>query len=315
MTRRRRTSRRQVSLPKTLGGWLILILAALVVYVFQQLEQSEPRPPDTRPGTTAERPERPAPSERPEPPERAELPEPPGWPAPAGMAGKVAYAGLPRDLGHVCEGRLKILENTGFTVGYCEDLKNPAWVSYRAGPERFPDAGERPQRFDVDTRTTALVEHKDYARSGYDRGHMAPNSLIATRHGREAQLQTFLMSNIVPQRPKLNQKVWREIEESAKTAFRASDGWVVVGPVFGKRIERLPSGVALPESCFMLIVGEARGRLSVRAYLVPQDVRGDESPSRFLSSVDEIERRTGLDFLMELPDDLESEIEAAVAGR
>ncbi len=56
----------------------------------------------------------------------------------------------------------------------------------------------------MDTLTIAKVTHNDYTHSGYDRGHMAPNYAIATRYGQEAQKETFLMSNIVPQLGNLN---------------------------------------------------------------------------------------------------------------
>jgi hypothetical protein len=32
-------------------------------------------------------------------------------------------------------------------------------------------------------------------------------------YGPKAQLETFLMSNVVPQRPNLNQKMWEQLEE------------------------------------------------------------------------------------------------------
>ena len=53
----------------------------------------------------------------------------------------------------------------------------------------------------MDERTAARVSHDDYkpGTDRFDRGHMAPNHAIATRYGREAQLETFLMSNVCPQ--------------------------------------------------------------------------------------------------------------------
>jgi hypothetical protein len=41
------------------------------------------------------------------------------------------------------------------------------------------------------------------------------------------------------------------------------------------------------------------------AFIMPQEVAGDEALGGFLTSVDEVERQTGLDFLADLPDDVE----------
>ena len=67
--------------------------------------------------------------------------------------------------------------------------------------------------FEVDPEAADCPTPDDYTRTGYDRGHMAPNYLIATRYGKVAQRETFLMSNIVPQTPELNRGPWRILEE------------------------------------------------------------------------------------------------------
>jgi len=43
-----------------------------------------------------------------------------------------------------------------------------------------------------------MVTSHDYTGSGYNRGHCAPNYAIAVCYGAQAQLETFLMSNILP---------------------------------------------------------------------------------------------------------------------
>ncbi len=235
----------------------------------------------------------------------------------------IVYAGYPKNISHICKD-IKILENTGFVVGYCEELKNPVWVVYQLGP-KSTDGGERPQRFSVDERTEAKVSHNDYTRTGYDRGHISPNHAIETRYGREAQLQTFLMSNICPQKPDLNRKIWRLLEQKIAdgSAFRPcrddyaenlEEIWIVTGPIFGTSIDKLPSGVAIPEAFFKLIIDEQGNTIRTRAYIIGQDVTGDEPANQFLTTVDEIERRTGLDLMWELDDDVEGQVEKTKVG-
>jgi DNA/RNA endonuclease G (NUC1) len=124
---------------------------------------------------------------------------------------------------------IKIIKNEGFIVGYDEKRMNPAWVAYRIFKDDIETGPKRPSRFSIDKRTSAKVSHNDYTNSGYDRGHMAPNYAIALRYGVDAQKETFLMSNIVPQSPALNQGPWRELEEDVAREYGNSCGevWVI----------------------------------------------------------------------------------------
>jgi endonuclease G len=235
----------------------------------------------------------------------AELPE---------DASGTIYGGLPKAQSFALRTWTRVLENRGFTIGYSELRRNPLWVSYYARPVRRRHAYRRPEGFQVDTRTLARVSSRDYSRSGYQRGHLAPSWLIAQLYGRKAQLQTFLMSNITPQRPNLNQKLWQRLEEVESDRFaRWLDGvWVFTGPIFDRRIERLGSGVEVPDAFYRIFLNEGMdGTPRVLAFAVPQNVRGDEPLDRFVTTVDAIESQTGFDFLTALEDGLEARIESA----
>ncbi len=230
---------------------------------------------------------------------------------PATAADRIhAYAGLPRSTGPVT-----VLVNSGYVVGYCDTRQNPLWVCYRlsrVAPSRAPP---RPSRFITDMRTQARVTHDAYTHSGYDRDHMAPNYGIATRYGVETQIETFRMSNVVPQTPTLNQGIWRRLEqlEADKYAQVFEDVWVITGPIFGDDARRLPSGVLIPDGCFKIILKEIDGHPHVLAFIIPQDVTTKAILESYLTSVREIERLTGLDFLADLPDSLEELLEMQTA--
>ena len=148
-----------------------------------------------------------------------------------------------------------IIENTGFTIGYSDQRMNPLWVAYKVFPVNDPVSDKRPSKFKIDRRTEARISHNDYTHSGYDRGHMAPNYAIATRYGREAQLQTFLMSNICPQTPQLNRQIWKRLEQ--RIAKDMEEVWVVTGPIFDDDIEKLVSGVEIPDAFYKIIADDS----------------------------------------------------------
>ncbi len=231
-------------------------------------------------------------------------------------------AALPGDKAHLYGGSpvggppVRVLVNQGYIVGYSDALGDPLWAAYRVADAELKESPPRPDEFRADVRTVARIDPAVYNRSGYDRGHLAPNYAIATRYGKQAQEETFLMSNITPQKHGLNAGPWKALEQKIATNYpgRFGEVWVIAGPVFGARPERLQHRVAVPEGFYMIIVDESDGRVRAEAFLLPQDPPGPEL-DRYLVTIDEIERRTGLDFLSALPDAAENELESKKAAR
>jgi endonuclease G len=227
-----------------------------------------------------------------------------------------AYGGFPSE-GFKLIGKAKLLENKGYSVGYSESRKNPLWVSYRIFDVPELKSGKRPSRFKEDHRTRSQISHSDYTHSGYDRGHMAPNYGIATRYGRDAQLETFLMSNIIPQTPYINRHMWKDLEHRVAERYGRyfSEVWVITGPVFTEPVGRLDSGVDIPSHYYKIMADEHDGELRVLAFLIENDCPPFTRIRKRLVSVDEIEERTGLDFFPDLPDDLQRAVEGEPATR
>ena len=225
------------------------------------------------------------------------------------------YGGLPNAAayGHP----VLVLTNSGYLVGYCEAHRNPAWVGFSISSITVGSTAKRPSKFLTDTRTASPVAHGDYTGTGYDRGHMAPNYAIGTRYGHEAQRETFLMSNIVPQSPDLNRIWWRVLEEKEANDFalRLERVWVVTGPLFAGEVKKLPNGVDVPSAFYRIILDEENGQPRVLAFIAPQTVTGHEPLAQFLTSVREVERQTGLDFYSELSKGVQDRMETIKAAR
>jgi endonuclease G len=230
----------------------------------------------------------------------------------------IVYGGAPRSSSAANAPSFRVLINRGYAVGYSDALGNPVWVAYHVRDlARLPTPAARPDKFETDRRTAARVAPADYANSGYDRGHLAPNYAIATRYGPVAQRETFLMSNITPQLHALNAGLWKELELKIATSYpaRYAEVWVITGPVFGAAPKKLRGGVAVPEAFFLIVIDETEGKLRTMAFVVPQEAATTDDPGRYLTSIDEIQRRTGLDFLTELEDVAEKQVEAQRASR
>ena len=231
------------------------------------------------------------------------------------------YGGLPALVGdhaNTADGSLRLLANRGYLVGYDDTLPAPRWVAYRvADLSPLPKAAERPDSFETDRRTVARVTGDAFTGTGYDRGHLAPNHAIATRYGEEAQRETFLLSNIIPQKHGLNAGLWKQLEQRIATSYPARFGevWVLAGPVFTRHPPHTlgRNGPAVPDACYMIILDESDGRLRALAFIFPQDAKGELD--RHLTTIDTIEARTGLDFFSALEDSAETLLESQRASR
>lgn len=212
----------------------------------------------------------------------------------------------------------RVFRNEAFMLGYSDLRGNPLWVVYKLAPVAEDAAyHKRPSRFSEDWRTLNRVSHEDYLKSGYDRGHMAPNYAISRLYGKRAQLDTFLMSNITPQRPKLNQKLWQRLEQAEIDYFThlSKEVWVFTGPVFDEDTTRLKNAwnVEIPDAFYKIYaLPNDDGAPKVLAFLMPQKVRGNEPLDRFVTTVDHIEELTGLDFFAALDDAIENRLEESV---
>jgi endonuclease G, mitochondrial len=232
---------------------------------------------------------------------------------------RILFGGAPKPLDDRL-GPIEVLKNRAYIAGYSEARKNPLWVAYRVFRNPHPFDLPRPTGgFITDTRTSARVKDADFARTGYDRGHMAPNSAIARGYGPEAQVETFLLSNICPQAPDLNREVWEKLETREKLfADHFDEVWVIDGPIFGDlnghETPHLASGIAVPEAFYKIMVDENEGRPRVLAVIIPQTVTKDRLPQEFVTSIQEIQKETHLDFLWKLPAAEQQELESKVVS-
>ena len=215
-----------------------------------------------------------------------------------------------------------VLENIAYESAYDETFKNPAWVAYHLTGEPKPVGGRPRSGYPTDTRTVSKLAAADYP-SGYDHGHMAPNSSIAKYFGAEAQIETFLMTNMLPQRHGLNAGPWKAVETSESNLVPAlHDIWVICGPVYTTASHQpiVPAnryGIAqlcIPTACFKIAMwGTETGEVATVAFIMPQENASGHKPTEFLASIREIEQRTGLNFFSSLPQAKQDAIEETVA--
>lgn len=222
----------------------------------------------------------------------------------------------------------------GYAVGYDPKFKIPVWVQYRLNRANSENNSfDRTNSFDEDgeVRPQARATLDDYAGSGYVRGHMAPAEDM--RWNEEAEEQSNLLTNISPQiGATYNGSIWKTIENRVRSWVRdRGDLTIICGPVFEAQervqaIEEQPvtdrqmlynvigeNDVAVPTAFFKIIVDmRNQQRPDVIAFLVRHFETATDQDRRvetYLTSINRIEELTGLDFLTNLPENVQEEIE------
>lgn len=197
----------------------------------------------------------------------------------------------------------QILFNRHYVVGYSYYFRQAKWALEIVDPDKTDV--ERTDNFRSDYRVPQMfrADLADYRNSGYDRGH-----LVASANQREVEIQnseTFLLSNMSPQHPDLNRKIWKDLEEAVRELNAKKniyETYVLCGPVFdfNKIVVTIGSednnGVTLPvpHAYFKSILTENdRGALHMWSFLIPNKA-SNKPIIDFRVSTTQIERYSGL---------------------
>lgn len=206
-----------------------------------------------------------------------------------------------------------ILKRIGYTVSYNNTYKNPNWVAWELTREETQGKEDRKDRFVPDPDLPEpRVEHADYTRSGYDRGHMAPAADM--KWSEEAMAQSFYMSNICPQNQKLNRDDWGDLEEACRGwARKYGRVYIVCGPIYDKQNPKRigKHRVAVPDRFFKVVLIENRKKPMAMGFLF-DNAAHHQALEKYMVPVDSVEKTTGLDFFSKLPDSVENRIEAEI---
>jgi len=194
----------------------------------------------------------------------------------------------------------QIIYNRNYIIGYSYYFRQAKWALEIVNQDNT--GVQRSDAFRPDYRVPEMFRPDlvDYTKSGYDRGH-----LVASANQVEGQLnnsETFLLSNMSPQRPKFNRRVWKQLETAVRgldSSPKVLETYVLCGPVFyfDQSVETIGKGavtIPVPHAYFKSILTESNtGALKMWSFVIPNE-ETDLELSDFSVSTTWCEQITGI---------------------
>jgi len=203
--------------------------------------------------------------------------------------------GLPKRNPQFGHGPTRFVCRDGYVLEHASADKIPIWVSERVTRGQLAGSLPRTNPFQPDPLLPSAErsELSDYRRSGFDRGHMAPNGnqTLDDRLRRE----TFFLSNIVPQNGSQNQGIWARLEGQCRSWVhsRYPEAYVITGGMFYDPAEEDEStadgliefqqiganAVSVPTHTYKIFVGKAQdGTLRAVAFMIENAPEDRDAP-------------------------------------
>jgi len=141
-----------------------------------------------------------------------------------------------------------------YLVAYDAPVKIPAYVSYTLLPQNALGCFPRTNAFVADKSVPNGPTPSDYAGTGYDKGHAAPDGDLSWSE--QVEYESFLMTNMYPQHGSLNRGIWKLLETSVRGwAVQTNQSYTIfVGAIYGAGDPTIGNGVIVPHGFYKIVV-------------------------------------------------------------
>ena len=255
-----------------------------------------------------------------------------GAPAPHPPSVHLAFGNPSNAVADLQQAHNYLMEKPSFALSYNRDKGTPNWVSWHLEND-WTGSLPRTDTFRADPAVAPdwyRVQSTDYFASGFDRGHMTPNADRDNPASIPLNQETFLMSNMVPQAPDNNQGPWADLESFLRTLLPTNEIYVVAGPAgVGGSGDNGPATtianghVTVPAYTWKVALILPQGENDISrvdagtrtiAVIMPNQNSINSDWHAYLTTVDAVEALTGYDFFGNVPDIIETSIEAGTDG-
>ncbi len=211
-----------------------------------------------------------------------------------------------------CTLKGQFIQHQAYELYYVDEAEQAAWVAYTLTDDHLNGPYHRSNNFETDPLVKqGSADDLDYSHSGFDRGHLAPAADFSW--SRTAMEESFYYSNMTPQDPSFNRGKWKELEEQVRDwAALYEYVTVITGPVLTSASGSIGHDhVLVPKQFYKIILTSDNGQAKAIGFLMENHALHSNLTS-YATSIDNIEKISGLNFFEGLSDSLENKIESTV---
>ena len=204
-----------------------------------------------------------------------------------------------------------VVKHNGYALSYNEKHEQAEWVAYSLSKSDIQYINRKRPYFIEDPKVKSTsASWKNYKNSGYDKGHLCPAG--DKRYTKEAHDETFYTSNISPQKHDFNAGIWNKLEQKTRYwAKKYQHLYVVTGGILEPNLKTIgKEKVSIPNAFYKVLLDYTEPEIKAIAFILPHK-ESNRPLYEFVVSIDELEKRTGIDFFPELPDAIEDKLEAS----
>lgn len=182
-----------------------------------------------------------------------------------------------------------------YFVAYDAAAKIPNYVTYTLTPPNALGCWPRTNAFVADASVANGARPDDYAGTGYDKGHAAPDGDLSW--DQQVEYESFLMTNMYPQLGGLNRGIWKLLETSVRGwAVQTNQTYTIyVGAVYDTATDKkIGNGVVVPTGFYKIVINQATGAIA-GWYFRHESGQGNDL-TRARASIAQIEAKAGVKF-------------------
>jgi endonuclease G len=184
-----------------------------------------------------------------------------------------------------------------YLVAYDAPVKIPVYVAYTLLPQNALGCFPRTNAFVADASVQGGATPADYAGTGYDKGHAAPDGDLSW--SQQVEYESFLMTNMYPQHGSLNRGIWKLLETSVRgwAVQRNQPYTIYVGAFYGAGNETIGKGVIVPHGYYKIVVNQATNEIAGWAFphVKPYGNLGNDL-TKFRVPVAQIQQQAGVQY-------------------
>jgi len=208
---------------------------------------------------------------------------------------------------------LQILSQPSYINMFSKTNRLTSCIAFRlddeGSPKNYDDTTiQADSRFpQIDAQSMMLGEWTPYP--------LAPYQALVRQHGKRGLNDAQLATNHAPMKEAFFDGVWKKAmrEFTERYPKRFDEIWIYLGPIYGPESSKFSSGISVPDGFYVIAFDLTNeGGLRALSLLIPSDAES-LNLNNYITSIDHLEKFSGLQFLPDLHSSLRSTIGSYVS--